>query len=50
MTDRTAAAASGQLLTFELGGGEYALPVERVQEVLEHAPATRAPRPSRNPG
>lgn len=35
-------------MTFELRGGEYALPVQRVREVLEYVPATRVPSTARS--
>lgn len=43
MTARVSEVRHSQLLSFELHGGEYALPVERVHEVLEYAPVTRVP-------
>jgi chemotaxis signal transduction protein len=38
-----AALGQGQLLTFALAGAEYAVPLLRVQEILEYEPVTRIP-------
>lgn len=35
---------SGRYLSFELGGGQYAVEVERVEVVLEMVPITRVPK------
>lgn len=48
MSGALALATRDGLLTFELRGGEYALPVQRVREVLEYVPATRVPSTARS--